>query len=272
MKKRPELAKVIEAYFQDGSTNKYTYLKTEQKDVITRIIREEMKACYPQKHWDDLTEFEQDSFVCVHIRKRMLQNVENYLGQQFRKRIERKIDNKSKRLLLGSPEAVKRYNEKVEGVYDVYDTSAMSEQEAKESYKKFCCVVKRVISGCTVPSYEEWREWTRTGTVRPYDVLKTFEEEGYTYENYAPENEGWYLPTESEVDHVAFRALLKYLSKTQGIEMDFPGIEKCLTYVSTYTVVEYFDSLNPDVKEDCQFLEAMERLQNLDFVFKLDEK
>lgn len=260
MKARMETSIIMDAYLgvvpsckQEVKNNRY---KTES---VVRIVRDEMRTCFPQKSWDDLSTFERDYFIYVHIRGRMLRYIEKLFDKKIRDKIEKSIKIESKKRMLEAHEIATLHNEQVDEAFATYDTSAMPEKEAQELYKSFCCNMEKVNNKCPIPDYEVWRKDTRKHSMRPYDYIMDFLHEGGIPDE----------PQVYDVDHVVLHTLLKYLADSQGITIDIPDIKKCLTCVNEYNV-EDFSPLDPESAETRHYLAAKEKLDNFDFIIKSD--
>lgn len=262
MKARAEAQAIMDAYLGISPTYKQK-LKVcrDKRDSVVRIVREEMRKFSPQKSWEDLSKYEQDYFVFVHIRGRMLRYIEKIFDKKARDKVERNIEIESKKRMLESQKAALLHNEQVRVAYASYDTSTLSEQEAQELYQTFCRNMKKANNECPIPLYEEWREQTRKQPMRPYDYIMSF-----CHEPLCP-GEDLDKPHESAVDHVVLHTLLKYLSDTQGITINIPDIKECLANLSGCDIRD-FSLLDPGSIATHQYFAAKEKLDNLDFIIK----
>lgn len=208
--------------------------------------------------WDEMSPTEQDFFVYVTIRERVLKYVEKAFGKKMRTQIEKQTKGKCDESISIAQEMESMIEENIPFMFRRFDSSTMTDKEARAAYKEFYAALQTRNKRCPIPDYGTWKKDNHDNPRRPYDYIREFEE---CNPNEADDD----MPLESEVDHVILHTILKYLSDYDNLQIDIEEIRKCLTIEKRYSIEDFTDMDKNDPKL-CQYLNAKTKLKNYDFI------
>lgn len=138
---KPEYKTVLNAYFNNIPKSKKTTAQEHQIDSVRRIVRDGLAEVRP---WDEMSPTEQDFFVYVTIRERVLKYVEKAFGKKMRTQIEKQTKGKCDESISIAQEMESMIEENIPFMFRRFDTSTMTDKEARAAYKEFyCCLTNK---------------------------------------------------------------------------------------------------------------------------------
>lgn len=252
---KPEYEVAWHIYFGNTNYNKNSADYEHRVDSVRRIVRDGLAEVRP---WNEMSPLEQDFFVYITIRERMLKYVEKCFQKKVRDKVDAQTKSKHDELISIAHETIELLEDNIPFVFKHYDTSSMTDKEAKAAYQEFCAALTIRNERCPIPPYETWRKDHQNNPRRPYDYAKEFEE---CNPNEADDDE----PSESEIDHVILHTLLKYLLDNDSLQIDIEKIRTCLAIEKRYSIEDFVSADRNDPKLR-QYLNAKVELKNYNFI------
>lgn len=260
MAKRKELyEKAFKIYELNNKTD-------NQEHTIRNYIKKKLKKVY-NKEWDKLTQLEQERFLYVIIRQDML---DRYVPEGNHKKINKKIDKYLSDSLLIEKKLIEEFNQTNDDIRTNYDLSNQTDEAKKERYNHFCNSLNKKSPNTTPPSFNEWCK----NPISAYSYLNSMYSEERT-------SQSSYNVSESEVDHVIIKTLVKALRDKQNIDIDVDLIKECLQYKNDFCTFDPFDPIQTEVdpninmpkdkqetiiNENLEYFRHMRILEALDFI------
>lgn len=245
---------------------------TPKKEKVRKFIKRQLNKIYPDKTWNDLSKIEQDTFIFINIRQKMLDTyVDGSVRQKVCTRIDKYMQDQFKTLY--ADKEIKKHNDIINAIYENYYDVNDSESAKREKYHLLCTTIKKRNAKVPLPSYEDWCLLP----LRPYDYIKTFEETPLSDDEYT------WPATESQIDHVLLHTLLKGYTELTQNTIDINRIKECLTHLNSVPFDvddnELLDKYDPNInlsrEEQEKIIQANRKyytykkmLDDLDFIIR----
>jgi len=241
----------------------YAHFHTEQERASARkYIREHLIKEFPEYNWSDTSNWyklppvDRNRFKLVTVRDYFTAR-----SQLTPKQISRKVDEEIKAQLLEAGLEIQKHNERAEILKKAFYDEDASDEENRRLYDEFCSLLPEFTVSVKTPSWEEWPHRAH----RLYDYQQSEMWESIGESAAASENSaGPATVTQEEIDHVALRALIKYMGDKFGFTMDYDDIAFCLAQRKSSDIDE--SSPVNDTLENREYYAAKNRLRNLEFV------
>lgn len=238
------------------------------KHTIRKYIRENLKKTFQGKEWTELSELEKDRFIFIIIRDKM---INNYMDKAKRYRLNRKIDKILNERLIRADIEIEKYNDMMSKIYDVYYKESDTDIEKMEAYKQFCNDLSDVNKFISIPTYDEWV----IGAKRIYDYVMDF-----TSQTHMESNSEYRPATQSQIDHVIIKMILKIISDKLNMCVNISKIDECLSFLNNFQVEDFEELLheynpklnltkdeqNSIIEENKKYMIYKKMLEDLDFL------
>ena len=232
----------------------------QDKATARKFIREHLNIEFPDYNWSDTSNWyklplvDRNRFKLITVR-------EYFTGrsQLTPKQISRKVDEEIKSQLLEAGLKIKEHNERAELLKKIFYIEGAPEEENRRLYEEFCSLLPEFTVNVKAPSWEEWPN--RAHRLYDYQQSELWEDIGMSSRTNDANSDS---VTEAEIDHIALRALIKYMGDKFGFTMDYDDIAFCLAQRKSSDI----DEANPvnDTLENREYYAAKDRLRDLDFV------
>lgn len=233
---------------------------TQEKASARKYIREHLIKEFPDYDWSDTSNWyklppvDRNRFKLVTVRDYFTAR-----SQLTPKQISRKVDEEIKAQLLEAGLEIQKHNERAAILKkEFYDEDA-SVEENRRLYEEFCSLLPEFTVNVKAPSWEEWP--TRAHRLYDYQQSELWEDIGMSTDN---EDDDAVSVSEAEIDHIALRALIKYMGDKFGFTMDYDDIAFCLAQRKSSDIDE--SSPVNDTLENREYYAARDRLRDLEFV------
>ena len=239
-------------------------LSKKQSQTFRKYVREKLRHEFSKYNWSDDSDWEKLSvaerctFKCIRLYNYCYNLSSNKNG------IRNKVDKEMENSLLNAENEIENYNNKVVNIYYrcFYDNE-YSDDENYKLYEEFCALLEEYDIDVPTPRYDEkWVKGPHTiiEYVRsiPQDDISSMISEAICIED---------REVDAKVDHIALRALIKFIEIEFSIKVDFDGIRESLLYEYEYMNSEPGVPLEK-TDSNLKMFNSIERLRKLDFVNK----
>ena len=232
----------------------------QDKASARKFIRNNLKKEFPTYNWSNTSNWyklppvDRNRFKLVTVREHFADR-----SQLTPKQLRRKVDEEIKAQLLEAGLAIKKHNERAAILKKVFYDEDASEEENRRLYEDFCSLLPEFTASVKAPSWEDWPHSAHR--IYDYQQSEMWESIGESTDS---ENDAAVSVSEAEIDHIALRALIKYMGDKFGFTMDYDDIAFCLAQRKSSDIDE--SSPVNDTLENREYYAAKNRLRNLEFV------
>lgn len=256
-------------YTQVFDLYELTSKKKGEKEKIRKFINRQLTKSFGEKDsWHKLDDSDKNIFLYSIIRVSML---ELYIDRSCHSTIIKKLNNipiHNKNYL----DHIKDHDKIVEQIRTPLFNPSDPVSEQRINYEKHYKLVCYFFGNYPVPSFDEWVEiCSQNKNFRPYDDIQSYNGEIMNTNIFTEEDMKFY-PTESQINSILFKTIIKIIEEKMNIQIDREKIFDDLFFTNLY----YFNPLEPyiqkgDHSDDAQkfssekFCACSDALKNCDY-------